>query len=89
MLVRGELLHKFDMLSAEVRSAIPEKSTSIIIGLGTYFPPVNALPNKNRTMRRGMRKPRSFKVRCYAARLVDLNEYLHVLPGENISEKIV
>ena len=35
-----------------------------------------------------MRKPRGLKVRGYAARLVGLNEYLTVLPGANISDKI-
>ena len=37
-----------------------------------------------------MRKSHKLKVRCYAARLIDINEYLSVLPGvkagNNISE---
>ena len=31
---------------------------------------------------------RSLKVRSYAARLIDLNEYLASFPGENLSDKI-
>ena len=36
-------------------------------------------------MRRGIRNPRSLKVRRYAACLIDLNEYLDVLYGAKIS----
>ena len=39
-------------------------------------------------MRRCMKKPRSLKMRCYAARLIYLNEYLASFPGTNISNKI-
>ena len=39
-------------------------------------------------MRRGMSNPCGFKVRCYAASLVDFNYYLAVLPGEKIGDKI-
>ena len=86
-LVRGEALRQFDVLSAEVDSDITEALTYIILGLVTYFLPVNALPKKNRAMRRGMRKLCGIKVRRYAARLVDLNEYLNVFPREKISDK--
>ena len=36
----------------------------------------------------GIRNLLSLKVICYVAPLVDLNEYLDVLPGEKISDKI-
>ena len=39
-------------------------------------------------MRRGMKKPRSLTVRCYAARLIDLNEYLALFPGATLTLKI-
>ena len=80
-LVRGEELRQFDMLYAEVGSSTPEKLTSIILGLGTYFFAVNALSKQKRTMRRGTKKPRGLKVRFYAAHLIDLNDYLTVFPG--------
>ena len=47
--------------------------------------PVNAL--KKRTMRRRMRESRGLKVICYAACLIDLNNYLAVLPWAKESEK--
>ena len=45
------------------------------------------MSNKKRAMCRGMRKPRGLGVRRYAARLVDLNEKLAVLPREKIIDK--
>ena len=39
-------------------------------------------------MRCGMKKPRDIKVRHYAVRLIDLNEYLTSLPGAKYSEKL-
>ena len=36
-LVRGEALHHFDTLSAEVGSKTSEKLISIILGVGAYF----------------------------------------------------
>ena len=39
-------------------------------------------------MRCRMKKPRSLKVRYYAARLIDLNEYLASLPGSTLADKI-
>ena len=35
-----------------------------------------------------MRKPRGLKVRNYAARLIDLNEYLASFPGAKMTDKI-
>ena len=84
--VRGEVLHQFDALSNEVEGATPTTLENIILGLGTYFFPVNALSKKNCVMRRIIRKPRGLKVRRYMARLIDLNEYLAVFPGGNMSE---
>ena len=39
-------------------------------------------------MRHGMRNPHGLKVRRYAARLIDLNEYLALLPWEKLTYKI-
>ena len=55
------MLRQFDMLSAEVGSDTPEKFMSIILVLGTYFFPVNALSNQKRAIRRIMRKPRGLQ----------------------------
>ena len=35
-----------------------------------------------------MKKPRSLKVRRYAARLIDMNEYLDSFSGATLSDKI-
>ena len=43
---------------------------------------------KNRVMICGMRKPRGLKVRFYAACLIDLNDYLDLFHGENLTDKI-
>ena len=37
MMVRGELLCQFYMLSVEIGSLTPENFTSILLSLGTYF----------------------------------------------------
>ena len=39
-------------------------------------------------MRRCMKKPRSLKVRRYATRIIDLNEYLAYFPGATMADKI-
>ena len=39
-------------------------------------------------MRRGIKKIRSLKVRRYAARLIDMNEYLDSFTGATLADKI-
>ena len=39
-------------------------------------------------MRRGMKKTRTLTVRRYAARLIDINEYLESFPRANLTDKI-
>ena len=39
-------------------------------------------------MRHGRKKTRSLRVRRYAARLIDLNEYLESFPGATLANKI-
>ena len=39
-------------------------------------------------MRRGIKKMRSLRVRCYAEHLIYLNEYFNLLPGETLADKI-
>ena len=43
---------------------------------------------KKRAMHRCTKKPRIFKVRHYAVRLIDLNEYLSSFPGATMAYKI-
>ena len=49
-----------------------EHKNRVILRLGTYFPPVNAISKKKRAMRRGMRRLRELKVRRYTARMIDI-----------------
>ena len=37
----------------------------------------------------GMRKPHTFKVRLYADCLIEINEYLALLPGVKLTEKLL
>ena len=83
-LVRLEALHQFDLLSADVEGTNPLTTKNIILGLASYFFPVNSLSKKNRAMRHGTRNPRGLKVIQYSARLIDLNEYLASLPGATL-----
>ena len=39
-------------------------------------------------MRRGMKKTRSLEVSCYAACLIDMNEYLASFLGVTLDDKI-
>ena len=39
-------------------------------------------------MRCGINKPRELKVRCYTARVIDINDYLDVFPGAKVCDKI-
>ena len=62
MLLQGKALCQFDTLSDEVGSTTLEHLKSIILGLGTYFPPVNALLKKSRGAPRNEEYMR-FKIR--------------------------
>ena len=62
-LLRGEALRQLDMLSIEVGSTITTHFNSIILGLSTYYFPINALSEQKRVVRHGMRKPRELKLR--------------------------
>ena len=87
-LVHGRALSQFDSLSADVGTTESLNVEYIIKGLELYFPPVNSFSKQKRVTRRRMKKPRSLKVRQYMARLIDLNEYLDLLPEAIFSDKI-
>ena len=87
MIVCGEALNEFDLLSSDMEMIKSLTVEYIIKGLSLYFPPVNLIIKKI-AMHRGMNKPCILKVRRYTARLIDLNEYLDFLPGATLSDKI-
>ena len=89
MLIRGEALRHFDLLSSDMDSTNPLTAEATILGLVTYFFPVNFLPNQQCSMWLRMRKSCGLNVRRCAVRLIDLNEHLDLLPVEKLTEELV
>ena len=54
-LIRGEALHQFDLLSADLEGTETLKVDYIIRGLAQYSPPVNSLSKQNRAIFYGMK----------------------------------
>ena len=87
--VCGEALRQFDSLSSDVENTDTYLTVYYLIkGLAWYFFLCICFKKKQCAMRRCMKKPRILKVRCYAARLIDLNEYLDSFPGAPMEDKI-
>ena len=61
----------------------------IIKGLAQYSPPVNYLSKQKGAMHCGMEKPRTLTVRRYAARLIDIHDYLDSFLGVTLTDNIV
>ena len=88
-LVCGEVLHPFDLVSADAKNSETQLDVDYLLkGLAWYSPPVNSLPKQRRAMCRCMKNLRSLKLRRYAARLIDLNEYLDSIPGKTMYDKM-
>ena len=79
---------QFDSLPADAEGANPLNVETIILGLGSYLFPVNSMSKQKHTIPCGMRNLCDLKVRQYADRLIDLNEYLASLPRETLTEKV-
>ena len=88
IIVRGEALCQFEMMSDDVESTNPLTVEAIILELGAYSPPVNSLSNQERVMRRGMSNQCVLKVRQYQACLINLNKYLYLFTGSKLTGKI-
>ena len=56
-IVCGEVQRHFELLSSDLEGTDPLTVETIILGLASYFYPVNSLSNQKRVMRRGMRNP--------------------------------
>ena len=87
-LLHGKALRQLDKFSVEVGSTTTTNLNHIILGLGIYFTPINALSNQKCAMLLGTRNPHKLKVRRYADYMIELNEYLSYFPGSKSSEKI-
>ena len=73
-------LCQLDTLSDEVGSATTTHLNRIILVLGKYFYPIRELSKQKCAMCRGMRKKCDLKLRCYSARIIDINAYLAAFP---------
>ena len=78
----GEALHQFDLFTADVENIETLNVDYYIKSLALYFSPVNSFSKKKCAMRRGMKKPRSIKVRRYVALFIDLNDCLDSSQGK-------
>ena len=84
----GKAPHQFDNFCAHVGGITSMHFRHIILGLGTYFPPVTPFTNKKSAMLRGMRRPHEIIARRYTARLIDIDEYLSALTGSKERDNI-
>ena len=87
-LLHGEALRQFDTFFAQVGSANTTHINRTVLGLGIYFFQVGVFPNKTQVICHRMRNPHEFKVRHYAARPIDLSDYLDGFSGSKASDKI-
>ena len=71
---------QYDTLSSDIESGTSLTLEDIILGLGTYFFPVNEPLKQKRVMHYGMRKLHIL------THLIDINEYVALFPGEQPTE---
>ena len=83
-LLRVKSLHHTANLSVKLGNTNTTHFKLILLDLGTYIFPFNEVSKnkKQKLMPCGMRKPRKLKVRRYADRMININEYLDIFPGE-------
>ena len=82
------MLCQFTTFSAEVGFSNLENLNSVILSLSTYLFSVNAMSRHKRTMHRVMRNLHGLKLRRYVVLIINISEYLDVLPGAKASDKI-
>ena len=88
MILYGKVLRQLDTLSVEMGSKTMTHLSCNVFGLGNYFINTIVLSKQKCVMHRRIRKPCTLKLRCYADRMVELNEYLTAFTGSKTSEKI-
>ena len=79
-MLHGEAIRDFDELSCQdagTKNTHLKFIQEVLVG---YFFPINALSKQKRAMRRAMRKPRDLPFKHFAARLMELNNYLPLFP---------
>ena len=84
----GEPLREFDVIANQVGSTINAHLKQIKEGLLGYLFPLNMINKQKRATRRATSKPRDLQFKRFAARLAKLNNYLPLLPGLSVAEKM-
>jgi len=79
-LLQGDALAAFNRAATEQGTETKENFDKCLESLIQHVFPKRALAIQKRFMRRFLRKPRSMKVREFAARLTELNEHLAMFP---------
>ena len=87
-ILRGDALCQFDTLCDQVVSMTMAHLIQVILGLCTYFFPVNVSYKKNCAMHLGINKPCKLIVRCYADILINIHKYFAAFPGEKAGDYI-
>ena len=85
-LLCGEAIRHFGTLCDQVGSTPIAHLNRFILGIGTYFPPVNELSKQKRSMHRVTRNMLKLKVIHCVACLICLNEYLAALPWAKVND---
>ena len=88
MLVCGEALSKFDLLSADVKNIKPLRCGLSTEGFSVVFFPVDSLSKQKREIRRCMKNPRNLILSRYASRFIGLNGYLDSFIGATMDDKM-
>ena len=87
-LLRGEELKEFNKLASHNSGMNVAHLKFFQKGLLVYFPSINDLSKKKRTMCHAMRKPWYLPLKRFAACLTELNNYLPLFQRSSASKKI-
>ena len=87
-MLRGKTLREFNELQSKYGGSTNNHIKLIQEGLLEYFFPIDSLSKKKRAMRRAMSKPWSIIFKHFAARLMEMNNFLPIFPGFYNSKKM-
>ena len=76
MSLSGEAFRDFGSLWGHIGHTTNANLNHIILGLGTYFFPIDNISKKNCAMRHIVRKPCGLKAGRYAECMIEINDYL-------------
>ena len=87
-MLRGQALKEFDKIQSQHGGVTNNHLNIIQEGLLEYFFSINSLSKQKHAMRRAMRTPQSMTFKHFAARLMEMNNFLPLFPGSDASEKM-